>query len=78
MIASLISGGLVSMVSAVAIAKALGADHEIVKSLYAKSITAPIGMGVAQTIGASPTLTAVFAVITGMLPLVTLYTGFDI
>lgn len=66
LIASLISGGLVSMVSAVAIAKALGADHEIVKSLYAKSITAPIGMGVAQTIGASPTLTAVFAVITGI------------
>lgn len=64
---SLLGGGLTSILSAVGIAKLLGADEEIVRSLYAKSITAPIGMGVAQTIGASPTLTAVFAVVTGIL-----------
>ena len=32
-----------------------------------KSVTAPIAMGVAERIGASPTLTAVFAVATGIL-----------
>jgi hypothetical protein len=35
--------------------------------MVVKSITAPIGMGVAERIGASPTLTAVFAVTTGIL-----------
>ena len=37
------------------------------RSLWAKSVTAPIAMGVAERIGASPTLTAVFAVVTGVL-----------
>jgi len=63
---ALIGGALASMLSAVAIAKLLGADQMIIKSMYAKSITAPIGMGVSETIGASPTLTAVFAVATGI------------
>ena len=40
---SLLGGGLTSILSAVGIAKLLGADEEIVRSLYAKSITAPIG-----------------------------------
>ncbi|NBT07136.1 MAG: LrgB family protein, partial [Betaproteobacteria bacterium] len=36
-------------------------------AMYAKSVTAPIGMGIAERIQASPTLTAVFAVTTGIL-----------
>lgn len=67
LLTTLLIGGLTSIISAVGIAKFFNADGEIVKSLYAKSITAPIGMGVSQTIGASPTLTAVFAVATGIL-----------
>jgi len=35
--------------------------------MYAKSVTAPIAMGIAERIHVSPTLTAVFTVITGML-----------
>ena len=35
--------------------------------MYAKSVTAPIAMGIAEHIGASPTLTAVYAVMTGVL-----------
>jgi putative effector of murein hydrolase len=35
--------------------------------MYAKSVTAPIAMGIAERLGASPTLTAVFAVTTGIL-----------
>jgi putative effector of murein hydrolase len=32
-----------------------------------KSVTAPIAMGIAERLGISPTLTAVFAIITGIL-----------
>jgi putative effector of murein hydrolase len=35
--------------------------------MYAKSVTAPIAMGLAERIGAPATLTAVFAVTTGIL-----------
>jgi putative effector of murein hydrolase len=35
--------------------------------MYAKSVTAPIAMGIAERISVSPTLTAVFTVITGVL-----------
>lgn len=67
LLAALLSGGAVSIASAVGLARLLGADPAIVGGLYAKSVTAPIAMGVAERIGASPTLTAVFAVTTGVL-----------
>jgi putative effector of murein hydrolase len=67
LLTSLLCGGVTSIVSAVGIARLLGADDAIVGGLYAKSVTAPIAMGVAERIGASPTLTAVFAVSTGIL-----------
>lgn len=60
-------GSVVSIVSAVAIATAMGASNTIIGSLYAKSVTAPIAMGIAERIHVSATLTAVFTVITGML-----------
>ena len=60
-------GAVTSIVSAVAIARLLGADRFITGGLYAKSLTTPIAMGVAERIGASPTLTAVYAVSTGVL-----------
>ena len=67
LMAALVGGGVTSIVSAVAIARLLGADDSIAGAMWVKSITAPIGMGVAEQIGASPTLTAVFAVTTGIL-----------
>ncbi len=65
--AALVAGGATSIAVAVGIAKAMGADDAIVGGFYAKSVTAPIAMGVAERIHASPTLTAVFAVTTGIL-----------
>jgi putative effector of murein hydrolase len=67
LLAALLAGGITSIVSAVGIAKLLGADAAIVGGFYAKSVTAPIAMGVAESIHVSPTLTAVFAVTTGIL-----------
>jgi putative effector of murein hydrolase len=64
---ALVCGAMASIVSAMAIAQALGADETIVASLMTKSVTAPIAMGIAERLGASPTLTAVFAIITGIL-----------
>jgi len=64
---ALLAGGATSIASAVGIARLLGADPAIVGGLYAKSVTAPIAMGVAERIHASPTLTAVFAITTGVL-----------
>jgi putative effector of murein hydrolase len=67
LLAALLGGGVVSIVSAVGVAKLAGVDPSLVSGLYAKSVTAPIAMGVAERVGASPTLTAVFAVLTGVL-----------
>jgi putative effector of murein hydrolase len=67
LMAALAGGGVTSIVSAVVIARLLGADEAVVGGMYAKSLTAPIAMGVAERIGASPTLTAVFTVTTGIL-----------
>ncbi len=67
LLVALIAGGFVSIVSAAGLAYLLDANEAIVGGFYAKSVTAPIAMGVAERIGASPTLTAVFAVITGIL-----------
>jgi predicted murein hydrolase (TIGR00659 family) len=67
LLTALLCGAVTSMVSAVLIAKLLGADNALIAPMLAKSVTAPIAMGVAQSIAASPTLTAVFAVVTGII-----------
>ncbi len=67
LIVSLCAGGLVSIVSAVEIATLLGADNSITGAMYPKFVTAPIAMGIAERTGVSPTLTAIFAVSTGIL-----------
>jgi len=67
LITSLLCGGAVSILTAVFTARLFGADMTIQKAMLAKSVTAPIAMGVAERISASPTLTAVFAVCTGVI-----------
>ncbi|MEO8385613.1 MAG: LrgB family protein [Betaproteobacteria bacterium] len=67
LITSLLCGGAVSILTAVFTARLFGADLTIQKAMLAKSVTAPIAMGVAERISASPTLTAVFAVCTGVI-----------
>jgi putative effector of murein hydrolase len=67
LLASLAAGSAVAISSAVGIAALLGADRAIIRSLYAKSVTAPIAMGISERIGASPSLTAAFAVTSGVI-----------
>jgi len=46
---------------------AIGVDGETLASLAPKSATAPVALGVAETIGGSPTLTAVLVILTGII-----------
>ena len=63
---ALFAGSATAAVSAMFIAKALGATPATVFSLAPKSVTTPIAMGVAEKIGGLPSLTAVLVIITGI------------
>lgn len=67
MLAALLAGSTVAIVSAVTIASVLLAPPEVTASLAPKSATAPIAMGIAEGIGGLPGLTAVLVVLTGIL-----------
>jgi predicted murein hydrolase (TIGR00659 family) len=61
-----LAGGAAAAGSAVALAWALDLPGDVVRSLAPKSVTAPVAMGIAQSLGGVPALAAVFAVLTGM------------
>lgn len=64
---ALLAGSSVAIVSAVLIARALGASAVTQASLAPKSVTTPIAMGIAEKIGGLPSLTAVLVIFTGIL-----------
>jgi predicted murein hydrolase (TIGR00659 family) len=64
---ALVAGSLTAIISAVVIAKALGAPPDVLASLAPKSVTTPIAMGIAAIIGGLPSLTASMVVVTGIL-----------
>src|SRR5690349_19208353 len=59
-------GGVAASGSAIALGWAVGLPHDVVLSLAPKSVTAPVAMGISEKIGGIPALSAVFAVLTGM------------
>jgi putative effector of murein hydrolase len=61
-----LAGGTAAAGSAVAIAWALDMPGDVVRSLAPKSVTAAVAMGIAERIGGVPALSAVFAVLTGL------------
>jgi len=63
---ALVAGSIVASLSAMAIAKALGAAPQTVLSTAPKSVTMPIAMGVAEQVGGLPSLTAAMVLITGI------------
>jgi predicted murein hydrolase (TIGR00659 family) len=60
-------GGAAAGGSAVVLGWAVGLPHDVVMSLAPKSVTAPVAMGIAEKIGGIPALSAVFAVLTGLI-----------
>ena len=61
-----------------ALAKYLGVSESTARSLLPKSVTAPIAMGISETIGGVPALSAVFAILTGVLGAATGKIVFDL
>ncbi|MFC3853453.1 LrgB family protein [Salinispirillum marinum] len=66
MVACLI-GALVAVVTALGIGVLLGASPELLLALAPKSVTSPIAIGIAEKIGAFPSLTAGLVLITGVI-----------
>ncbi len=67
MLAALTAGSLTAIGSAVLIAWIFGAPREVLASVAAKSVTAPIAMALTESIGGIPALAAVLVVLTGIL-----------
>ncbi len=67
MAAALIVGALVAIVSALIVARALGAPRAVLVSLAPTAGTAGVAMAVSETLGGAPPLTAVLVIATGIL-----------
>ena len=60
-------GGLVGILSVCYIAKALGAEENIIRSLAPKSVTTPIALEVSKTLHGITSLTVAAVIVTGIL-----------
>lgn len=67
LLAAVVSGAVVGGLSAIFIARALGAAWQTQVSLAPKSVTAPVAMGISEQLGGLPSLTAALVVATGIL-----------
>lgn len=67
MLAALIVGCLTAIVSVVVFAEMAGLPKDIILAIAPKSVTAGVAMGISETLGANPAITAVSTVITGIL-----------
>ena len=67
LLTALVAGSVAAVVSAVGIGWLLGASEGTLLSLAPKSVTAPIAMGIAEQLGALPSLTAVLVILTGII-----------
>ena len=66
LLAALLVGSVTAIGTALGIAYAFGITGETLASLAPKSATAPVAIGISQSIGGSPTLTAVLVILTGI------------
>lgn len=66
-VAALLAGSVTAIISAVLTARLLGASPETLASLAPKSVTTPIAMALADSIGGLPSLAAVLVIATGIL-----------
>lgn len=66
-LASLLAGGAVGIVSACGVAALLGASPEVVRSLAPRSVTTPIAIEIARRAGGIPSLSAAVVILSGVL-----------
>ena len=67
MAVALVVGALTAIISVVVIAKAVGLPTVVVISLAPKSVTAGVAMGISDSLGGDPGLTAVSCILTGII-----------
>jgi predicted murein hydrolase (TIGR00659 family) len=67
MLVALVVGSIVAIVSVVVLAEAAGLPRTVILSLAPKSVTAGVAMGIAESLGADPSLTAISTVLTGIM-----------
>lgn len=63
---SLLTGSLTAVLSAILIAKLGGVSDQTLISIAPKSVTTPVAMGISETLGGLPSLTAVMVILTGI------------
>jgi predicted murein hydrolase (TIGR00659 family) len=71
MLGALVAGSVTAIASALLIARALGVEGATLLSLAPKSTTAPVAIGIAESLGGLPTLTAALVILTGIIGAVT-------
>jgi predicted murein hydrolase (TIGR00659 family) len=64
---ALIIGSITATVSVILLGKAAGLPATVLLSLAPKSVTAGIAMGISESLGADPSLTAVAVILTGIM-----------
>jgi predicted murein hydrolase (TIGR00659 family) len=67
MLVALVAGSITAIVSIVLLAEAVGLPRGVVLSLAPKSVTAGVAMGVSESMGANPSITAIAVVLTGIM-----------
>jgi predicted murein hydrolase (TIGR00659 family) len=67
MLAALVVGGVTAIVSVVWLAQAFALPRGVVLSLAPKSVTAGVAMGISESLGADPSLSAAAVVLTGIM-----------
>jgi predicted murein hydrolase (TIGR00659 family) len=67
MLAALAAGSATAILSAVLLARWLGASSETLKSIAPKSATTPIAMAISEQLGGLPSITAAFVIATGII-----------
>lgn len=63
---SLLTGSLTAVLSAIFIAKIGGVADQALISIAPKSVTTPVAMGISESLGGLPSLTAVVVILTGI------------
>lgn len=76
LLSALLAGSLTAIVSAMALAHWLGASLPTVLSMAPKSVTTPIAMGITESLGGIPSLTAGVVIVTGIIGAISYQTLF--
>lgn len=66
-ILALLAGSTVAAGSTILLARAFGLPMEVLLSLAPKSTTAPVALGISESVGGLPALTAVLVILTGII-----------